>query len=107
MMDLFDYSVSLPYAKGSPTSKSGALAARSNASGQNAIVLAEIKQSGKYGATMKELKEMTGIKESSTMSRILNTLKNRGLIFDSGRERPGASKAMQAVYVVFNNNGIG
>lgn len=97
-MNLFDYADTLPYAKGSPTSLSGAIAAQGHAEAQHDIVLRHIKQSGWAGMTMKELMQSTGIDQKSSMSRALNTLKRRGKIMKID-ERPGDAGAKQNVYV--------
>ena len=93
--DLF----SIPYAKGSRTSLEGAIAAIPRKASQEQRILAHIERMGAYGATNCELKQATGIKESSTMSARINTLMKHGKIKDSGMERKSIYNVNQVAWV--------
>lgn len=94
-MDLFDLP---PYQKTRPTSLAGAIDAKDRAKTQATRIYQHIKMCGEYGATACELKPVTEIQESSTMSARLNSLMKDGKIIASEDKRKSKYDILQIVW---------
>ena len=89
---------SLPYAKGSETSKAAAEKARPRSGTQRDRIYVHILVSGDHGSTDEEGQEATGISPNAYRPR-RGELAERGLIHRNGQTRPTASGAEADVWV--------
>lgn len=89
---LFDVQapVTLPYAKGSDTSKAAAKSARWFSEKQGRRIYEHIVKCGPCGATDKELERVLGICRQAICAR-RKGLREAGMIEDSGQRREGCS----------------
>lgn len=90
----------LPFAKGRPTSRAGAINAAPRKGTQCDRILQALREAGDRGATACELRHATGIYQASTMSARLNGLMRDGLIYDSGQERESEYGVVNIVWRV-------
>ena len=90
----------LPFAKGRPTSRAGAIHAAPRKGTQCDRILQALREAGDRGATACELRHATGIYQASTMSARLNGLMRDGLIYDSGQERESEYGVVNIVWRV-------